>query len=531
LGAVALVLLIACANVANLLLSRAAARDREMAVRTALGAGRGRLMGQLLTESVMMALLGGAGGLALAYGGVALFLSTAPADLPRVELVAVDPTVLAFTLVISLVTGLLFGLAPALQTLRSDSTTPLREGGRGAVGRRSGRRLRDTLVVAEVALSVVLLVGAGLLVRSFATLAGQDTGFQGSGVLTAQVALAGAAYQDPEAGLAFWENLQARVAALPGVQAVAAGSDIFLAELPRSGGITAEGQPVVSGTERVELTYDAATPGFFAAIGTPMLAGRDFTAADRMGTADVAIINRAAAERWWPGQDPVGRRFKFGSPESTGPWNRVVGVVGDSRRTAQDQEARPSAWFPLRQYPQASMMLVVKTAGDPLALAGGVRAAVRELDPTQPVARLAALDALLRERLARARLTTALAGFFAVLAMVLAVVGVYGVLSYTVAQSTREIGVRMALGAGVGTVVGMVMRRVGRLLVAGLVLGIGGALLVSGMLTGLLYQVSALDPLVFALVPVLLGGVAVAASWIPARRAARIDPAVALRAE
>ena len=365
LGAVALVLLIACANVANLFLSRAAARDREMAVRTALGAGRARLVAQLLTESVVVALLGGAAGLTLAYGGVALFRTAAPADLPRVDQVAVDPTVLLFTVVVSVVTGLLFGMAPALQALRRDTTMPLREGGRGGVGRRTGRRLRDGLVVAELALSVILLVGAGLLARSFAELSSQDTGFGSQGVLTARVALAGPTYQEPTAGLAFWEGLVARVGALPGVEAVGAGSDVFLAALPNSGPIAVEGQPARAELAGVELTYDAATPGFFAAVGTPFLAGRDFTVADRQGAEDVAIINRSAAELWWPGQDPVGRRFKFGSPESQAPWNRVVGVVEDARRTAQNTGARPSSWFPLRQFPQANMMLVVKSLGIP----------------------------------------------------------------------------------------------------------------------------------------------------------------------
>jgi putative ABC transport system permease protein len=281
----------------------------------------------------------------------------------------------------------------------------------------------------------------------------------------------------------------------------------------------------------MELTYDAVTPGYFAAVGTPLLGGRDFTDADRADTEDVAIINQSAAAYWWPGQGALGKRFKFGGSDSQAPWNRVVGVVADARRTAQDQAARPSAYFPHRQFAQPSMLLVVRATGDPLRLAGAVRAAVRELDPDQPVARLASLDAMLRERLARQRLTTLLASLFAGLALLLAVVGVYGVLSYTVAQSTREIGVRMALGAAVGGVVAMVLKRVGRLLVAGLAVGVAGALLASRVLTGMLYRVSALDPLVFAAVPLLLAAVALVASWLPARRAARVDPAVALRSE
>jgi putative ABC transport system permease protein len=531
LGAVGLVLLIACANVANLLLSRATARQRELAVRLALGAGRSRLVRQLLTESVVIAVLGGGLGLVLAYGGVALLRSVAPPDLPRLDQIAVDPMVLAFTLGLSVLTGLLFGVAPALQSTRGELKGALREEGRGAVGSRRGWRTRGVLVVAELSLSLVLLIGAGLLIQSFLRLSRTDDGFDGRGVLTARVALTGAGYPGPDAAIAFYDRLLERLRALPGVELVAAGTNVLLDELPQSGGFTVEGAPPETEEERIEVTFDAITPDYFRAIGTPLLLGRDFTPEDRADALPVVIVNQSFVRRYWPHEDPLGKRFKLGDADSQAPWMTIVGVAADARRTAPDRDARPSAYLPYRQVPQPAMMLLVRTGGDPLALAGAAREAVRALDPALPLAELGTLDGLLSARLAQRRLTTVLAGLFSLVALLLALVGVYGVLSYAVAQSTREIGVRMALGAQLRDVIAMVFRRVARLLAGGLGLGMLGALLATRALASLLYGVGALDPLTFVAAPVLLAAVALLACWLPARRASRVDPAVALRAE
>jgi putative ABC transport system permease protein len=530
-GAVGLVLLIACANVANLLLSRATARQREIAVRLALGAGRGQLVRQLLTESVVIALLGGGLGLALALSGVQLLRATAPSDLPRLDEIAVDPFVLGFTLLVSVATGILFGLVPAMQVSRGELTSVLRDESRGSVSTRSGWRTRGALVVAEIALSLILLVGAGLLIQSFTRLSRIDTGFQGSRVLTARISLTGAAYNSPPAALAFYEQLLERLRALPGVERVAAGTDVLLEELPRSASFTVEGAPAEPDEKRIELTIDVVTPGYFETIGTPLLLGRDVGDQDRADGPPVAIVNQAMVRRYWADTEPIGKRFKFGRLEDDSPWFTVIGVVADARRTAPDREARPSAWLPVQQFPQGGMMLLVRASGEPLALARSVREAVRSLDATLPLADVTTLEALLGERLAQRRLTTLLAGLFSAIAVLLALVGVYGVLSYAVAQSTREIGVRIALGAERGDVLRMIVRRTVLLLAGGIALGLLGAALAARTLTTLLFDVSALDPATFALAPLLLAAVALLACLIPALRAARVDPAVALRSD
>ncbi|MGH7553555.1 MAG: ADOP family duplicated permease [Longimicrobiales bacterium] len=531
LGAVGLVLLIACANVANLLLSRATGRQREMAVRLAIGAERKQLVRQLLTESVVIAMIGGGLGLVLAFGGVALLRATAPADLPRVDEVAVDPIVLGFTLALSVLTGILFGLVPALQSTSGNLSSSLRDEGRGAVSTRAGWRTRGMLVVAELALSLVLLVGAGLLIKSFVRLSRTDSGFEPRGVLTARVALSDPRYQEPDAVLSFYDRLFERLRALPGVESVAGGTDVFLAELPWSASFSVEGKPLEPESERLELTIDAVTPGYFTAIGTPLLMGRDVGQQDLREGLQVAIVNQAMVRRYWANEDPIGKRFKFGDLESDNPWITVIGVAGDARRTAPDRDARPSAYMPHTQLPVGGMMLLIRSNTDPLRLAAPIREAVRALDSSQPVAQISTLESMLAERLAQRRLTTLLAGLFSAVAILLALVGVYGVLSYAVAQSTREIGVRIALGAEVRDVMRMVFRRVSVLLTGGLGLGLLGALLATRALGSLLYGVGVLDPVTFALAPLLLGAVALFACYLPARKATMVDPAVALRAE
>jgi putative ABC transport system permease protein len=485
----------------------------------------------MLTESIVIGLLGGGVGLALAFGGVALLRTGAAGVLPRLDEVSVDGVVLAFTLLLAVLTGVLFGLVPSIQVAGGNLSSALRDEARGTVSTRSGGRTRGMLVVAELSLSLVLLVGASLLLQSFVRLNRVDTGFQTQGVLTANVALGGPAYSQPAAGLAFYDRLFERLRALPGVEQVAAGSNILLEELPWSAGFTVEGRPREPDAEQIELTIDAVTPGYFRAVGTPLLLGRDVSDGDRDGTLPVAIVNQAMVRRYWADGDPLGKRFKFGDEDSNSPWLTVIGVAGDARRTSQEQEARPSAYLPLRQLPVGSLLLILRTSGDPTALAQPLRAAVRSLDADVPLGEVKLLESILRDRLAQRRLMTVLAGIFTALAIGLALIGVYGVLSYAVAQSTREIGVRIALGANVSSVLGMVYRRVAGLLAAGLGLGVLTALLATRALTSLLFDVRALDPATFAVAPLLLAAVSLLACYIPARRATRVDPAVALRVE
>jgi putative ABC transport system permease protein len=530
-GAVALVLLIACANVANLLLSRALARQHETATRAALGARSWRLLRQSLTESLVLAVLGCGVGILLAYGGLELLRATAPADLPRLDEIEMNGFVLAFALALSIGTGFIFGSVPALHGFTRDLTAALRDESRGTVRARSGWRLRGALIVSELALSLVLLIGAGLLVQSFVSLASIDADVARDDVMTARVAVEGPDY-GPDEVRSFFSALQERLSALPGVEIAAMGADVTLPLLPNSGVITVEGQPQEPNATRMEVTFDAATPGYFSAIGTPVLAGREFTLEDQPESSRVAIVNEAMVRRYWPNENPLGKRFKQGGERSTAPWLTVVGVTPDWRRTSPDQQARPSAYMPHTQRSQSSMTVVLRAASeDPLSLAGALRSAVNEIDPTQPVSNVMTLQDLLGERLAQRRLVTLVAGIFAVVAVLLALVGVYGVLSYSVAQSTREIGVRIALGGDVPQVLGMVYRRVGALVAVGLVLGIGGALFATRALRPMLYEVGTLDLGTFALAPILLGGVALIACYVPARRATRVDPAVALRAD
>jgi putative ABC transport system permease protein len=460
-----------------------------------------------------------------------LLRATAPADLPRLDEIELNGLVLGFALALSLATGFVFGIAPALHGIARDLTAALRDESRGTVGARSGWRLRGALIVSELALSLVLLVGAGLLVQSFVRLASIDAEIARDDVLTARVAVEGPDYGADEVR-SFFSRLQERLTGLSGVEVAGMGAGVTLPLLPNSGIITVEGRPEEPNATRMEVTFDAVTPGYFRAIGTPILAGRDFTADDRADAPGVVIVNESMVRRYWPNENPLGKRFKQGGEQSTAPWLTVVGVTPDWRRTSPDMEARPSAYMPHTQRPQSSMLVVLRTAsGDPLALAGAVRSAVSEIDPTQPVSDIMTLQDVLGERLAQRRLVTLVAGIFAVIAVLLALVGVYGVLSYSVAQSTREIGVRIALGGDVPQVLGMVYRRVGALVGVGLALGIGGALVATRALRPMLYEVGTLDPGTFILAPLLLGAVALIACYVPARRATRVDPAVALRAD
>jgi putative ABC transport system permease protein len=531
LGAVAAVLLIACANVANLMLSRAAAREREVGVRLALGAGRARLVRQMLTESVLLSVIGGALGVALAWGGLRLLLGIAPADIPRLDQVRVDGLVLAVALGVVALTGVAFGLAPALQASRSTLTDALRDGGRGGTGGRGGHRLRRALVAAQVALVVVLLTGAGLLVRSFLELQRVHLGFTPAGLLTARLALPGSKYGEGPQRAAFYEALVERLRAAPGVAGAGAISSIFLDATPTSTNFTIEGRTMTEEEAGIEVPLDAVTPDYFRVMGIPLERGRAFTSRDHADAPRVAIVNASMARRFWPNEDPIGRRFKYGDSQSDGPWITIVGVVGDMRRTGYDMPVRYETFLPHAQRPSAAMTLVLRSAGDPIALAGVVRGAVRALDAEQPVYEVATMEQLLAGMVAQRRFGMALLGAFAALALALGLVGVYGVTSYLVAQRTREVGLRLALGAEPAHVVRMVVRQGMTAAAAGLGVGIIGALAAARLMRSLLYGVGPTDVATLGGVAVLIALATLLASWIPARRAARVNPLTALRYE
>ncbi|HEY3137520.1 MAG TPA: ABC transporter permease [Blastocatellia bacterium] len=531
LGTVAFVLLIACANVANLLLARAAAREREIAIRTALGSGRLRLIRQLLTESVLLATLGGAAGLLIANWGLKALVALSPEDIPRRDQIGIDFRVLGFTLLISLLTGLLFGLAPALQASKLDLNESLKEGGRGASGGVAGRRIRNTLVVFEVALSLVLLIGAGLMIKSFVRLQKVDLGFNPDRLLIMNIQLSRSKYQGGSSA-AFFRQLIERVEALPGVESAGAITSVFIEGLPDSSSFTIEGRPPVPAAEQDEAPIDFVTPGYFRTMGIPLLKGRELTEQDGPNSPRVLVINDTFARRFWPGEDPLGKRLKFGPPASDAPWWTIVGVVNDMRRTGLDSAVRCETFIPYTQRPFIGFLsLVVRTAPDPRSMATTVRDVVWSMDRDQPVSHIGTVEQLLGGMMAQRRLNTVLFGIFAGLALVLAALGIYGVISYSVTQRTHEIGIRMALGASWPEVLKLVIGNGMKLVGAGILIGLISAAGLTRLMTTLLYGVSATDPATFVLIAVLLAGVALGACFVPARRAMKVDPMVALRYE
>jgi putative ABC transport system permease protein len=530
-GAVSLVLLIACVNVANLLLARSTVRQRELGLRTALGARRGRLVRQMLSESLVLAAAGGALGLALAFafhrGLVALVADRIP--VPRLDQVALDAPVLLFSAVVALGTGIAFGIIPALAAT-STASDALREGGRHGAGPRA-RRLLGVLVVAEVALSLVLLAGAGLLIRSFARLQSIDPGFRTANVLTARVQLPPVRYTEPKQIAGFFQDVIARVEALPGVQD--AGGVTFL---PMAGpGIGTSfhrlDQPEPAAGQAPITEVRPVTPGFFRAMGITHLAGRDFTIADTAGAPVVAVVTETLVRRHFAGENPLGRQLHVNIGPAGGLDAEIVGVVGDLKFSTLDAEARPGVFLPHPQLAIGMMTLVIRTNVEPLSLAGSVGAAVRGLDAELPIADVRTLDDVVSATLARPRAISVLLTAFAVIALALAGVGVYGVMAYSVSQRTQEIGVRMALGATRESVFRLVIGQALKLVALGVVVGLVAAGLLTRLMTTLLYATEPLDPLTFALTAVVLLSVAALASYVPARRGTRIAPIEALRTE
>jgi putative ABC transport system permease protein len=530
--AVALVLLIACANVANLLLARATVREKEFAIRTALGAGRGRIIRQLLTESLLLALIGGGIGLLLAVWGIEALVALAPEGLPRVKEVAIDSTAILFTLGVSVMTGLVFGLAPALQSSRSGVSETLKEGGRGASGGPRRQRMRNVLVVAEVALALVLLVGAGLMIRSFLHLQQVDPGFNPQNALIASVSLSRSKYQNDQQQAAFLKSVTERLSASPGVKAAGATQT-----LPMWGdyllGFHVQGRPPHNPGEETSADYCAVTPGYFDAMGIRLVRGRLFTEQDREGAPRVALVSEQFARMHFPNEDPIGQRMHI----TNGPtiYREIVGIVGDVKQLGLAQETRAQMYEPLYQEPHSYVTLVARTEGEPEAAGSLLRAAVSEVDKDQPLSRIRTLEYVVAGSIARQRFAMLLFGIFAATALVLAAVGLYGVMSYSVTQRTHEIGVRMALGADRKDILRLVVGQGMILSVIGVIIGLAVAYstgqLASSFLSGLLFQVAVTDLLTFIVIPVVLVGVALAASFVPARRAVKVDPIVALRHE
>ncbi|HWO03113.1 MAG TPA: ABC transporter permease [Blastocatellia bacterium] len=529
LTAVGLVLLIACVNVANLLLVRASERQKEIAIRLALGARRARIVRQLLSESVLIALLGGVGGLLIGVWMKDGLLALAPQNVPRLNQVRLDGVVMLFTLGVSVLTGVLFGLLPAWHASRSDLHTTLKEGGRSSGGS-SREGMRKTLLVAEVGLSLVLLSGAGLMLRTVFQLTRTNPGFNAEKLLTIQMTLGGNAYDQPRRRM-FYDECLTRVQALPGVRSAAMTLSLPIDGSNWNSVFIVGDQPV---PPRAELPSSAFTPvsaNYFEAMGIRLVKGRAFTGADTEKSSAVTVINETMARRFWSNEDPIGKRLKQGWPEDKSPWREVVGVVSDVKLNGVDQETPLQAYLPLAQEPATGLALVVRTEGAPLRLTAAIEETINAIDKDLPVFNPRSMDQMMDDAIARQRLMMVLLTGFALVALLLAAVGIYGVVSYSVSQRTREIGIRMALGAQARDVMKLVAGQGMMLALIGVLIGLGASLALTQLMKSLLFGVSATDPLTFSAISLLLALVALFACYLPARRATKVDPMVALRYE
>jgi putative ABC transport system permease protein len=529
LGAVGLVLLIACANVANLLLGRAAARQKEMAVRIALGASRWRLAQQLLTESLFLAGLGGIAGFALALAAIAALTPQLPADLSRAAGIAVDMRMLIFTAVISLVTGILFGLGPLFAARRENAGESLKQNNRSATGIQT--RLRSGLAVAQIAVAIILLIGAGLMVKSLWTLMHVTPGFRSENILTARLSLPRSRYPDNRRIAALEEQLVESLHGRPGVQSAGFATYVPLSGSDNEWSFLIEGRPPLPVGMHNLAKYRPANEGYFETIGIPLLRGRSFTSVDTAEAPWVVVINDSMAREYWPSENPIGQRIQASGGQPT--WRTVIGVVGDVLHEGLDAEAKPEMYLPVDQAMniESNPIIVVRAETAPGAAAGELRAAVSAIDPAIAVDRIETMQQLVSGSVAEPRFRTMILAAFSLLALVMASIGIYGVMNYLVIQRTREFGIRLSLGATPAAVLRLVLGRAATLIGAGTCLGLLGSFLLVRLITKLLFGTSPLDPLTFAAVPVLLAAVALVASYIPARRATRIDPIVALRCE
>jgi putative ABC transport system permease protein len=528
-GAVGFVLLIACANVANLLLARATERQKEVAIRLALGAGRARLVRQFLTESAVLGLLGGLIGLLLALWGTDLLVAAGGENLPRFREVSVDGRVLLFTLGLSLLTGIIFGVIPALQASRPDLNETLKEGGRGGTVGRARHRLRGALAVGEIALALVLLIGAGLMLKSFLRLVSVDPGFRPEHLLTLNVSLPQAEYPDGTRQSVFLRESLQKLSALPGVEAAAAATTLPLSGDLISYTFSVDGRSGQSPAERSSALYDGVSPAYFRAMGIRVLKGRSPQETDVVGGARVVVVNEAFARRVFPGEDPIGRRI--GIDDGPQAWREIVGVVADVKQTSLDGETRQHMYEPLSQAPSPWLSFVLRTTVEPAGLAAAARRAILEIDHRQPIADVKTAETLVAESVTQPRLAMILLSVFAGTALLLAGMGTYGVIAYSVGQRTHEFGIRMALGAGRGEVLRLVVRQGLLLACIGVLLGLVAAAGATRLLGGLLFGVSPTDPITYAGVALLLIGVALVACLVPARRATLVDPISALRCE
>lgn len=532
LGAVGCVLLIVVANVANLLMARATVRARELAIRAAIGADRSTLMRQLLTESVVIALVGGVLGVLFAFWGVDLILALDPGEVPRVAPVTVDGHALGFALLLSVATGVLFGVVPAWQASRPELQSTLKDNTRGSTGDGQRHFARAGLVLAEVSISLVLLVGAGLLFRSLMTLTDMPMGFNTSRMLTMSVAPAGEHYRSPGQSLAYWDRVVERVGAIPGVEKVALTGNV-----PMGGGMSVlafqpDHKPMVPPNQQPLSHYLDVGAGYFSTMGIPIVRGREFTREDATLEPRVIIINEAMARREFPNQDPIGHRFSFGPDEQGNPqWVEIIGVAGNVRQYRADQEPVPMTYAPNSSAPGRAQHLVIRTTGAPMSIAGAVRSALQSLDPSLPVSPPRTLDDVVGASLTQRRFNMTLLIVFAGIALILAIAGIYGTVAYSVAQRTQEIGIRVALGATSREILGLVLFGSLKPVVAGLAIGVVAALALTRVLSGLVYGVSTTDPVTFISLPLVLGLVALLAGLFPALRASRIDPLEALRVD
>jgi putative ABC transport system permease protein len=529
LAAVCVVLLIACVNVAHLQLARSAGRQRELAIRAALGAGRGRIVRQLVTESVLISGIGGALGLLVASWAIGPLVRLAPTAIPRLAETRIDPGVLLFTLAVSLATGILFGLTPAISASRSDPQAALGEGSRGSTAGRSRRQLRTVLFVSEVALAFVLVIGSGLLIRSLARLRAVSPGFRPEHVLALDVSLPDARYPTDEARAEFYRRAVEALRPLPGVESASAISCVPLIGKCWGSIYILSDRPAPAQAELPSAHWNVAEPSYFSTLSIPLREGRFFTDADRADAPKVVVVNETFAKKWWPNGGAVGQRVKQGWPKDQTPFREIVGVVGDVRQDGLDVPAVPEVFIPWTQHAQNSMTLLVRVGGSPETIERAALAAVRAIDPDQSVSNVMPLTGYLSDSVADRRFTTLLLGFFAALALLLASVGIYGVVAYGVAERRREIGIRTALGARPADVLGLVVKGALRLASVGMVAGAAVALGLSRFLASLLFGIGPSDPATFGGVAVLLSAVVLAACVIPARSALRVDPNSALR--
>lgn len=532
LGAVGIVLLIACANVANLLLARAAIRQKEIALRVAMGASRSRLIRQFLTESILLGAIGGGLGLLLSVVGIRLLTAFIPPNIPQIKAISLDARVLIFTVFISLLTGLIFGLIPAIQSSMFNPNEVLKEGGRNSASGNRGNRVRALLIIAEVAVSLILLIGAGLLINSFLRLRNIDPGFRTANLLTMRIVLPDQKYRQQAQRSAFYSDLLQRIQSVPGVKSAAVTTNLPLYKQGNSIGIRIEGRPIPPPGQELIVATRIISSKYFETMGISLLRGRQFEAQDTDTAPAAVVISEVMARHYWPNEDPLGKRISAGRPESEKDWMRIIGIAKDVHQFDLIAEPKPQMYLP---YQQADFFaprdLVIKTEVAPLSLTATVRRTVWEVDKDQPVSNVRTMDEIATESIARERFSMLLLAIFAGLALLLAAVGIYGVMSYWVTQRRSEIGIRMALGAQKGNVLRLMVGQGLKLVLVGVVLGLAGAFVLTRLMASLLFGIGATDPATFVSISLLLVGVAFLASYLPAHRATKVDPVVALRSE